>query len=173
MSSNITETSRLTQDDGNWVLIVDRVLSHSVEDVWAALTKADQIPSWGPFKPDRDLTTVGPVKLAHIDMPEAEERPGYVLEVSAPHLLMLHWGPDILRWELKQDGDKTNLVLRHSFMDSTMAPSYAAGWNLCLKGLTGTLAGEKMPCMAGHNAIKHGWQELYDQYVEAFGVGTH
>lgn len=173
MSSNITEAPRLTQDDGNWVLIVERVLNHPVEDVWAALTAADQIPGWGPFQPDRDLTAAGPVKLTHIDMPEAEERSGYVLEVSAPHFLVLHWGSDILRWELKPNGDKTILILRHSFMDAEMAPSYAAGWNLCLKGLSGTLAGVKMPSMVGQNALKHGWQELYDKYAKAFGMRRH
>lgn len=173
MSSNVTENPRLTQDNGEWVLILERSLDHPVEDVWAALTQADQIPSWGPFQPDRDLTTTGPVRLAHIDMPEAEERQGDVLEVAAPHLLVLRWGPDILRWELKRTGDKTVLVLHHSFADSQMAPSYAAGWHLCLKGLTGALAGEKLPSMAGHNAIKHGWQELYERYAKQFGMGPH
>lgn len=118
---------------------------------------------------DRDLTTTGAVQLAHINAPEADERPGYVLEVSAPHLLILRWGPDILRWELRVNGDKTVLILRHRFANYQDAPSFAAGWNLCLKGLTGTLAGEKMPSMVGENALKYVWQELYEQYSKQFG----
>lgn len=170
MSSQITGNPRLTRDEGDWVLVLERTLEHPLEEVWAALTQAEQIPSWGPFTTDRDLTATGPVRLAHIDMPEEDARQGYVLEVNAPHLLVFRWGDDILRWELSVDGDKTFLVLRHRFADRQQAPSYAAGWHLCLNGLAGTLAGEKMPSMVGHNAVKYGWRELYDRYAEQFGI---
>ncbi|GMA64386.1 hypothetical protein [Alicyclobacillus fastidiosus] len=88
--------------------------------------------------------------------------------MNAPRLLVLRWGDDILRWELSGDGERTVLVLRHRFADRKEAPSYAAGWHLCLDGLAGALTGEKMPSMVGHNAMKHGWRELYEQYAEAF-----
>jgi len=68
-------------------------------------------------------------------------------------LLVFRWGDDILRWELSGDGDKSFLVQRHRFADRLQAPSYAAGWHLCLDGLAGTLAGEKMPSMVGHNTV--------------------
>jgi uncharacterized protein YndB with AHSA1/START domain len=170
MNSHVSGNPRLTQDDGIWVLVLDRILEHPCEEVWAALTEAEQIPSWGPFTSDKDLTTTGAVRLAHINMPEEDEKQGYVLEVNAPHLLVFRWGDDILRWELSSDGDKTFLVLRHSFADRKQAPSYAAGWHLCLDGLIGTLDGEKIPSMAGHNAAKYGWQKLYERYAEQFGV---
>ena len=149
MSSHVSENPYLIQEDGNWILVIERSLEHPLEDVW-------------------DLTTTGAVRLAHIDLPEADERQGYVLKVNAPHLLILRWGSDILRWELSGDGDKTVLILRHRFANYQDAPSYAAGWHLCLKGLTGTLAGEKMPSMVGENAFKHGWKELYEQYSKKF-----
>jgi uncharacterized protein YndB with AHSA1/START domain len=170
MNSHVSGNPRLTQDGGDWVLVLERILEHPREEVWAALTEVEQIPSWGPFTTDRNLTTTGPVRLSHINMPEEDEMQGYVLEANAPHLLVFRWGADILRWELSGDGDKTYLVLRHSFADRKQAPSYAAGWHLCLDGLIGTLDGEKMPSMAGHNAIKYGWQELYARYEELFGV---
>lgn len=169
MSLHVSENPYLIQEDGEWILVLERSLEHPLEDVWAALTKAEQIPNWGPFTADRDLTTAGAVRLAHIGAPEADEKQGYVLEVNAPHLLILSWGPDILRWELSDDGDRTILILRHRFANYQDAPSYAAGWNLCFKGLTGTLAGEKMPSMVGENALKYGWRELYEQYSEQFG----
>jgi uncharacterized protein YndB with AHSA1/START domain len=170
VSSNVSGNARLIQDDVEWVLVLERILEHPCEEVWAALTQAEQIPSWAPFTTDRELTATGPVRLEHIDMPEADERQGYVLEVNAPHLLVLRWGDDILRWELTSDRDKTVLVLRHRFADRQQAPSYAAGWHLCLDGLAGTLAGKKMPSMVGHNAVKYGWHELYAQYAEQLGV---
>lgn len=169
MSSNVSENPYLIQENGEWILVLERSLEHPIEDVWAALTKAEQISNWGPFTADRDLTTVGAVKLAHINASEADEMQGDVLEVNPPHLLILRWGPDILRWELSGEGDRTVLILRHRFAKYQDAPSYAAGWHLCLKGLTGTLSGEKMPSMAGENALKYGWQELYEQYSKQFG----
>lgn len=169
MSSHVSENPYLIQEDGEWILVLERPLEHPLEDVWAALTKSEQIHKWGPFTADRDLTTIGAVRLALIDAPEADEMQGYVLEVNAPHLLILRWGHDILRWELSGDGDKTALTLRHRFANYQDAPSYAAGWHLCLKGLTGTLAGEKIASMVGENALKYGWQELYEQYSKQFG----
>ncbi|WP_035462318.1 SRPBCC family protein [Alicyclobacillus macrosporangiidus] len=172
MSSHVSGNPRLTRDGGDWVLVLERMLEHPIEEVWAALTQAEQIPRWAPFTTDRDLTTPGPVRLAHIDMPEADERQGDVLEVNAPGLLVLRWGADILRWELSGEGDKTLLVLRHRFADRQQAPSYAAGWHLCLDGLAGTVAGKKMPSMVGHNAVKYGWRELYERYAGLLGMSS-
>jgi uncharacterized protein YndB with AHSA1/START domain len=170
MKSNVFVDLRPTQEDGEWVLVLERTLEHPCNEVWFALTEAEQIPIWGPFTTDRDLTVTGPVRLAVIDMPDAEEVYGNVLEVNAPRLLVLKWGDDILRWELTDDGYKTLLVLRHRFADRQQAPSYAAGWHLCLDGLSGTLDGKDMPSMAGQNAYKHGWQELYERYANQLGI---
>lgn len=94
------ENPKLMQEQEDWVLVLKRVLNHPPEKVWDALTRADQVPKWGPFSADKDLTEVGAVRLKHINTPEAEEMEGYVLEVNAPHLLVFRWGADILRWEL-------------------------------------------------------------------------
>lgn len=170
MSSHVSTNPRLTQDNDDSVLMMERILTHSLDEVWSALTQAEQIPNWGPFTTDRDLTTTGSVRLVHRDVPEADELEGAVLEVNAPHLLVFQWGADSLRWELSNDAGNTLLILRHRFKNREQAPSYAAGWHLCLDGLVGTLNGEKMPSMVGHNAIKYGWQELYTQYAELFSL---
>ena len=57
----------------------------------------------------------------------------------------------------------TQLTLRHQFSDRRMAPSYAAGWHLCLHGLKGTLAGIAMPSMVGSKAVDYGYKELYEE----------
>lgn len=170
MNTHELEHVQLTREDGEWVLALDRVLEHSLGKVWAALVESTQIQVWGPFKPDRDLNSTGKVRLEPIDMPEATALDGCVLEVNAPCLLVYRWGTDILRWELNEVADKTSLVLRHRFADRKQAPSYAAGWHLCLKGLEGTLAGEQMPSMVGHNAMKYGWNELHAKYAHQLGV---
>ncbi|WP_178075756.1 SRPBCC family protein [Paenibacillus oralis] len=167
------ENPKLMQEQEDWVLVLERVLNHPPEKVWDGLTRVDQVPKWGPFSADKDLVEVGAVRLKPINTPEAEEMEGYVLEVNAPYLLVFRWGEDILRWELAALGQgKTTLVLRHRFEDRKQAPSYAAGWHLCLDGLAGTLAGEQMPSMVGEEALKYGWQELYEAYAEKLGIHT-
>ena len=162
--------SELFREDDNWVLVLARTLDHAIGEVWAALTDAEQIPAWGPFKPDRDLTSAGAIRLEHVDMPEEDAKQGHVLEADEPHLLVFRWGDDILRWELRSDGERTMLVLRHRFADRNQAPSYAAGWHLCLDVLAGLLAGTRMPSRAGHNAYYHGYDELYAQYAKRLGI---
>lgn len=71
---------------------------------------------------------------------------------------------------MSRDGDRTLLVLLHRFADRQQAPSYAAGWHLCLEGLAGTLAGKKMPLMVGRNAYQHGWKDLYVKYAAQLGI---
>jgi hypothetical protein len=116
------------------------------------------------------LTTIGPVRLTLLGTPQETESQGDVLEVKAPQLLVLSWGSDILRWELHGDGGNTVLVLRHRFADRQQAPSYAAGWHLCLDGLAGTLDGKNMPSMVGKNAMKYGWRQLHERYAEQMGI---
>jgi uncharacterized protein YndB with AHSA1/START domain len=151
----------LTRSEEEWVLILERTLKHPIEDVWAALTESGQLPAWGPFATDRDLVSTGPVVLSHVNHRE-------VLAVEAPRLLIFKWGNDILRWELSSSDHNTLLILRHRFTEYEMAPSLAAGWTLCLKGLTGILEGKQMPSMAGSNAVLYGWQGLHDKYKKFF-----
>ncbi|MCY9660697.1 SRPBCC family protein [Paenibacillus chondroitinus] len=159
----------LNRSDEKWVLILERTLKHPIEDVWAALTESDQLPAWGPFATDRDLVSTGAVTLSHVNHSEENvKRQGEVLTVEAPHLLIFKWGNDILRWELISSSNNTVLILRHRFTDYQMAPSLAAGWTLCLKGLTGILDGKQMPSMAGSNAVLYGWQELHDEFKKMF-----
>lgn len=151
-----------------WQLVLSRELDHPREDVWDALTRAEELALWGPFKPDRDLTEPGPVRLTHMNNPQEDIRQGRVLEAKPPRLLVFQWGEDVLRWELAESGQRTILVLRHRFQDRRMAPSYAAGWHLCLDGLAGVLAGIAMPSMTGSEAVKYGYKELHAQYEKRF-----
>lgn len=66
--THVSENPYLTEDNGDWVLVLERMLDHSREGVWDALTKVDEIPNWAPFMTDRDVTVTGAVKLAHINM---------------------------------------------------------------------------------------------------------
>ena len=100
MSSHNSGSIRLIPEGGDWTLVLERVLEHPRGEVWAALTRSDRMIAWGPFAADRDLNAPGGVRLTPVNMPGAEAAEGRVLQVDEPHLLVLRWGPDILRWEL-------------------------------------------------------------------------
>ncbi|WEG13196.1 SRPBCC family protein [Pullulanibacillus sp. KACC 23026] len=170
MNSFEFENIHLSEEEGSWTLVLETRLEHPCSEVWSALTEKARIPKWGPFNPDRDLTEKGPVNLTMLGTPEVMETQGDVLEARAPQLLVLKWGDDRLSWELSSEGDQTQLVLRHHFNDRKQAPSYAAGWHLCLKGFSGQLAGKDTPSMAGQNAYQYGWQDLYEHYAKLLSI---
>ncbi|MDT0447189.1 SRPBCC family protein [Streptomyces johnsoniae] len=156
--------------DGRWSLSLDREFAHPVEEVWAAITEAGQIPRWAPFVPDRDLDTPGPVELP--ESPGEEQAPrGEVRTVQPPRLLVFTWDEDELRFELTPTGGGTLLRFVHTFADRPQAPSYAAGWHLCLAALTGVLDGLDLPRAVGEEARAHGWEPLHAEYTGLFGEG--
>lgn len=164
------ESARLRKDRDGWVLVIERYFPVPVARIWAALTQRKQITRWGPYDPARDLVTTGPVRLAHIAMPDAPERNGEVFEVEPPRLLVMRWGDDMLRWEIEETNAGSRLVLRHQLRNRADAPRYGAGWHLCLSGLGGLLAGRDMPSMVGQNAESHGYDALRVRYGEHFGT---
>jgi uncharacterized protein YndB with AHSA1/START domain len=162
----------LVADGADWVLIVDRTLPHPPEQVWAALTRADQLRIWGPFSSSRDLVSVGPVTLTDLGVAEPSETEATVQEAVLPRLLVLDWGADTLRWELAAAGAGTRLTLRHRFADRAQAASYAAGWHLCLVALEASLNGHPLPSVVGENALDHGYHDLHDGYARLLGLGA-
>ena len=55
--------AQVRKDGDNWTLILVRELRHSPEKVWQALTDPAHLREWAPFDADRNLGTVGTVKL--------------------------------------------------------------------------------------------------------------
>ena len=161
---------RLAADGNDWILIVDRVLPHGIEAVWAALTEPEQIRSWLPFSPDRALATPGPVQLTDLGMPNPETRQAKIREARRPETLSIEWGGDVLRFELAGDADETRLTLRHRFSAREQAPSYAAGWHLCFGALADLLDGHPGPLVVGEAAMEHGYPELHERYAVLLGI---
>jgi len=160
----------LTPDGDDWVVVIRRTLPQTPQQVWTALTAAEDLRQWAPFSPDRDLASVGPVQLTDRGVPNPETHSSTIEEAVAPTLLVIAWGSDRLRWELAAKGDGTLLTLRHRFADKPWVGSYAAGWHLCLAALAALLDGNPTPSVVGENAFKHGYQALADGYAELLGV---
>lgn len=146
-------------------LVFVRQLRHPPTKVWAALTDPALLRQWSPFVSDRDLATVGEATLTMIDGQDTT-LPAKVLRSEAPTLLEYTWGDDVLRWQLEQTDQGTRLTLHHTTDDPTMAPKAAAGWHICLVVAERLLDGRPIGPIVGEDAMKCGWQELYDAYAE-------
>jgi uncharacterized protein YndB with AHSA1/START domain len=157
-------------DGDRWTLVFVRLLRHSPEKVWAALTDPAHVGAWAPFTADRDLGRVGDATLTMIDGDVAEDLPASVTRAERPRLLEYTWGADLLRWELAAVATGTRLTLEHTVEDREWIPKVAAGWHLCLDVAERLLDGQPVKPIRGNEARNYGWERLHDAYAEELGI---
>jgi uncharacterized protein YndB with AHSA1/START domain len=157
----------LHADNFNWKLHMNRQFTQDQSAVWDAITKADQVAQWTPFRPHHDLLSTGDVWLTPTDG-GGEDLQGRVLEVRSPSSLHYLWGTDHLRFELEPTEKGTLLTFAHTFTDRNAAPSLAAGWHLCLAALEMLLDGKDVPSVVGMKAMDYGWEDLEREYRDFF-----
>jgi quercetin dioxygenase-like cupin family protein len=75
------------------------------------------------------------------------------------------WEGELLRWELRPDGDGCLLVFTTTFDDRAKAARDATGWHFCLDNLEEALAGRKAP------DAKDRFAELSADYAARIGLG--
>lgn len=160
---------QIRKEGDRWTLILVRELRHPPAMVWEALTDPAQLCEWAPFDADRNLSTVGPVKMSMAGTPKPQVFETAVKRAEAPRLLEYSWGESDLRWELEPLGSGTRLTLWHN-IGRRFVSWGAAGWHICFDVLDRLLAGKPIGRMVGSEAVKHGWQRLVAEYAKQFGV---
>lgn len=155
----------LAANGESWVLTMERRIRTDADTLWRCLTEPASLARWAPFAPDRPLTGIGPVRLWAAHVEDADARAGLVLAVQPGHRLAFQWGPDLVTWSVATAGDGTRLTLGHQFSDRGQAPACAAGWQLCLKGLSELAEGGNPPVMVGEQALQYGWMDWYVWYA--------
>jgi uncharacterized protein YndB with AHSA1/START domain len=152
-----------------WTLVLVRKLRQPPAMVWQALTDPAELSQWAPFDADRNLASVGPVKLATVAMPDAPPVDSVVKRAEAPHLLEYTWGGKDLRWQLESAGGGTRLTLWHN-IDRGFISWGAAGWHLCLDVLERLTSGHPIGRIVGGEAMDFGWPRLVQEYAQLLGV---
>ncbi|MFD0416950.1 SRPBCC family protein [Streptomyces sp. NPDC127108] len=184
-----SDTLTAAEGDGRYALRMERRLAHAPAKVWAALTRPEQLAHWFPSEVRVELVPGGAVEFVFPGEGEGPGEPGgsggtrdasdageaepgmtgVVTDVDEPRLFAFTWGEDHLRWEIAPDPETGGslLTLVHTFDDRFGAPSFGAGWHLCVSALGARLDGDAPgPAL---DTVDKG--ELHEAYLEQFDLG--
>jgi uncharacterized protein YndB with AHSA1/START domain len=153
----------LHEKDGRYVVRFERRLAHPPEKVWRAITDPDQLASWFPADIEGDREVGGRLRFVMREGDDGGE--GEVTEHDPPRLFEYTWGGQVLRWELRPDGeDGCILVLTNTVDDRDQATWNAAGWHACLDALESLLASRPLDWAMVHGQAA----ELHEDYARSF-----
>lgn len=124
----------------------ERIFTHPIERVWAAITQPGVIAEWlAPA--EIDPRPGGRIRLAFTTSDSVVD--SMISEIDPPRVLEYRWvsnGDDrgVVRWELADLGDRTRLLLTHAYTGKDLA-SFMAGWKSHLLQLDAALDEAPIP----------------------------
>ena len=150
-------------DDGRWRLRFTRMLPHSQEKVWRAVTEPERLAQWFPTTIEGERVAGAPLRFSFPNgqLPAFE---GEMTAYEPPSLMELRWGSDLLRLELRAVEQGTELTLLDTLDALGKAARDGTGWHTCLDALE---AGLREREDAREELGR--WEELHPHYVERFG----
>lgn len=168
------EVSTTQDPDGVPILVLGLRLPAAPEHLWEAITDPARLARWSPIVPDRPLTSVGPALT--LETPDENSVAADVRSVDERNALSHRWEDDELTWTLSTEPREvtggyaavprtTHLELRTLMFRPELAPSYAAGWQVCLAVLEAQLEGLDQERIVGQDALDHGWGALHEHYA--------
>ena len=165
--------AEIQKDGEQWTLVLVRDLSHPPARVWTALTDPEQLREWAPFDADRDLGTVGAVKLTTVGAPKPHVTETQVKRAEPLKALEFNWGGGDLRWELAPTGSGGTKLTLWANINRKYIAMGAAGWHVCFEVLERLLASQPIGRIAGPAAMQvGGWEQLHADYQKLLGVET-
>jgi uncharacterized protein YndB with AHSA1/START domain len=164
---NVNNTTRtqgeLEQDGERWRLRFTRTLPHAPEKVWRAITEAEHLDAWFPFRIEGEFATGARLQFVARDTPDTTFD-GEMTEYRPPTVIEFRWSEnEVVRLEVEPDGAGSRLTLLNTFDELGKAARDAAGWHGCLDDLELHLGHAIAPW-----SPKEHWQELFDGYVDRF-----
>ncbi|WP_186356804.1 SRPBCC family protein [Streptomonospora sp. PA3] len=151
---------RLAPAGDRWTVRIVRRLPHPPEKVWRAITEPEHLAAWFPSRIEGPREPGAELRFAFEG--EDETMSGRMIAYDPPRLLEFDWAGDVLRFELRPDGDGTELVFSDTFEELGKAARDTTGWHVCLDALAAHLQGEV--AQTGGR-----WKELMARYTERFG----
>jgi uncharacterized protein YndB with AHSA1/START domain len=95
------------------------------------MTEPEQLAGWFPTTIDGTMKAGATLSFSFRQVP-IDPMVGALVAFDPPSLLELRWGDDTLRFELKANGESTELELTVTFPEYGKAARDGAGWHVCL-----------------------------------------
>ncbi len=152
----------LTQREQKPALRIERWFAHPPEKVWEAITQPEELKHWFPAAMEGERA-VGSA-LAFRFEGDTPLTHGKVTAWEPPSLFEYTWEEDVLRFELRRDGDGCLMIFTNVLADRATAVGTAAGWHVCLDMLGGRLDGRKPETPPQ--------SELLARYGASLGIGA-
>lgn len=154
---------------GKPVLRFERRLAHRPEKVWRAVTDPAELAHWFPARVETRARVGAPMRFVFPEQaPVDDGGTGEVLEFDPPKVFAFRWNLDVLRFELRPDGDGCLLVFTQTLgggeIGRLSGGRNAFGWTVCLDGLAARLDGTEAPPRPDP------LHEM-ERYIEEFGLG--
>jgi uncharacterized protein YndB with AHSA1/START domain len=149
--------------DGRWQLRFTRTFRQPRQRVWRAITEPEQLARWFPTTIEGARAAGAPLRFS-FPQGQAEPFTGEVLAYEEGSAFELRWGDDILRLELREVPDGTELTLLDTLDQRGKAARDGAGWHICLDALEAELYGRQ-----GARAKLDAWRDVNHEYVQRFG----
>ena len=147
-----------------WRVTFSRRLAHTPEHVWEAITEPDHLEAWFPTRVVGDRAAGAPLRFEFRNG-EGDDFDGEMLVYEPPRQLVFRWGDEILRFDIRADGDGSVLDVDVSFDEKGKATRDTTGWHVCLDNLGDHLDGAAQPDGDGS---KNQWKPLHDHYLAVF-----
>jgi uncharacterized protein YndB with AHSA1/START domain len=147
-----------------WQLRFVRKLAHPPEKVWRALTEPEHLAAWFPSDVHGERAAGAPLRFVFRNG-EGPPSEGEMLVFDPPSTLEFRWEQEILRFDLRPDGDGCLLTFVDTFDELGKASRDGAGWHACLDVLEHHLAGEEPPWSPQEH-----WADVHAGYVARFGA---
>ena len=146
-----------------WTLTFVRRLKHPPEKVWRALTEAEHLAAWFPAEMHGERAAGAPLRFVFSN-DEGPPTEGEMLVYDPPRVLEFRWDTDVLRFDIRPEGEGCVLTMVDTFAELGKAARDGAGWHACLDVLEHHLAGEEPPWTPQEH-----WADVHPGYVERFG----
>jgi uncharacterized protein YndB with AHSA1/START domain len=152
--------------EDRWSLRFTRQLPHRPEKVWRALTEPEHLGKWFPADIEGDRAAGAKLRFVFREG-EGPTMAGEMLAFDPPKLLEMRWGDELLRFELRPDGDsgeRTVLEFTNVFDELGKAARDAAGWHACMDVLAYDVDGREPPWPSNDR-----WKHVQGEYQQRLG----
>lgn len=160
----MTDLGSYVEIDGRPAVRFERIYSHHIDRVWAAVSQPDELCRWFPSSVELEPKSGG--TIAFSGDPHISDLPGTVLAYEPPTRLAFTWGDDEVRLELSPVGaDACRLTLINVLSEQDTAARNASGWAVCLAELDKHVAG--VASGGPHSLDALDFAPLYDAHIAA------